>query len=162
MANCCPSLSSQGWNHAAHDKCLGTPLTEGRSAKRAAQEEHPTPTTSQTAAHVVRIYQRAPTSSPELSTIPVIQDWGFGLAAFVFWPLSNMTKLWQETEHTCLQTQEFVFPLYCSKPGEHLSTFHFEHMNCSDHNNNELTVPLIYALYILNVQLKGLFFLLGP
>lgn len=54
---------------------------------------------------------------------------------------------------TILQTQEFVFPLYCSKPGDHLSTFHFERMN----SNKELTLPLI-SLYILNVHFKGMFF----
>lgn len=158
MANCCPSVRSQGWSHAAHDKCLGTPLTDGRSAIRAAQEEHPALTTSQTAARVVRTYQRAPTPLPELSTIPVLQDWGFGLAAFAFWTLSNITELWRETEHTCLQTQEFVFPLYCSKPGDHLSTFHFEHMNYSAHNNKELTVPLIYAIYNTKCAIEGIFF----
>lgn len=65
----------------------------------------------------------------------------------------------QSTPASTLQTQEFVFPLYCSKPGDHPSTFHFEHTNCSAHNKKkELTVPLIYALYILNVHLKGYFF----
>lgn len=67
--------SSQGWNNAAaHDKCIGTPLTDGSSAKWAAWEEHAAFTTSQTGALVVRIYQRAPTPSSELSTIPVLQD----------------------------------------------------------------------------------------
>lgn len=64
----------------------------------------------------------------------------------------------QSTPASIRQTQEFVFPLYCSKLGDHPSTFHFEHTNCSAHSKKELTVPLIYALYILNVHLKGYFF----
>lgn len=62
---------------------LGTPLTDGRGAKWAAQEEHPALTTSLTTAPVVGIYQRAlhPLSSQQYQ---FYRTEGFGLAAFVF------------------------------------------------------------------------------
>lgn len=146
MADLCPSASSQAWNHDSHDKCLGTPWTEDRSAKRAAQEEHPTPTTSQTGACVVRVSQRAPApgaklSTPkhakQLTTIPVLQKWRFGLAAFIFWtswtllshdrrqstPASSLQTYL--TTGVCLSTLLFQ----ARRPSEH--TFHFKCMNCS-------------------------------
>lgn len=172
MANFCPSANSQGWNHDPHDKCLGTPSTEGRSAKRAAEEGHPALTTS----GQVLVWSGSPRE--HLLQAPSSQLW-------------NMQSIWQQ--YPFYRTEDLVwqllyFELYrtllsrdrrqstpasslqtylttgiclsallfqARRPSEH--TFHFKHMNCSTHNDKELTVPLTDVLRIWKVHLKRIF-----
>lgn len=124
-------------------------------------------------------HRRSTQHSPPPSQVPV---WSGSIKEHPFLPLSTQQYQFYRTEYliwqllyselyqtllsrdrrqstpaSILQTQEFVFPLCCSKPGDHLSTFHFEHMNCSACNNKELTVPLI-SLYVLKVHFRDFFF----
>lgn len=135
MANCCPSVSSEGWNHEPHDRCLGTPSREGRSAKWAAREDHPALTTSQTGACVVGVSLRALwalnsktcKASDNNTSSTRLRVWfgSFCILNFIelYWAVTgDRAHLPAVCKHTSLQG--FVFPLYCSKPGGHLST-HF-------------------------------------
>lgn len=159
MANCCPSVSSQGWNHAAHDKCLGTPLTEGTSAKWAAQEEHPALTTS----HALPMWSGSIKEHPlhPLSS----QQYQFYRTEDLVWQLLYFglyqTLLSCDRRQSTPACKHRSLSFHSTVPSQESIWAHFILSIWAAllaHKNNELTVPLIYALYILNVQLKGLFF----
>lgn len=132
MANCCPSASSQGWNHEPHGKHLGTPSTGGSISKWAALA------TSQTGDCVVRLSWRAPGPRSELSTRTCkasdsnTHSTGPRIWFGSFYIVNSIEHYWAVTgdrahlpavcKHSSVQ--EFVFPVYCSKPEGHLST-HF-------------------------------------
>lgn len=172
MANCYPSANSKGWNHDPHDKCLGTPSTEGRRAKWAAgrSTQHSLPPrqvlvwSGSLSEHLLRAL-----SSQLWNMQSIWQQYQFYRTEDLVWQLLYFELYWtllsrdrrQSTPASSLQT--YLTTGVClsallfqaRRPSEH--TFHFKHMNCSTHNNKELTVPLTDVLHILNMHLKRFF-----
>lgn len=162
MANCHPSASSQGWNHEPHDRCLE------HLQQEVAFQNGPdsSPPRQQLCGQVVSDSTCFTHWALHLNMQSIHQQYLFYRTQDLVWHLFycelHRTLLGCDRRHitpaSSVQTKGVCLSsllFQVRRPSEH--TFHIKHMNCSTHNDKELTVPLTEVLHILKVHLRRLF-----